>query len=112
MLASPQRQSIDVHLSGPSNRRRPTKAQFRKLLFDASNHIRIVLFGDLAGLGARAIVALGVLALLATRLVLVEDGLALVALVEGVLLSESVAWVTVWVLGFLRSGELLATWLE
>ena len=71
-----------------------------------------MLFGDLARLGARTVLALGVLALLATRLVLVEDGLALVALVECVLLSKGVAWITVWVLGFLRSGELLAMWLE
>ena len=62
-----------------------------------------MLFRDGARLGARAFIALRVLAFRTTALVLAEDGLALVALVEGVLLAQSVAWVAVWVLLLLRS---------
>lgn len=66
-----------------------------------------MLFRDCARLGARTFIALGVLAFCTTALVLSEDGLALVTLVEDVLLSESVAWVAVWVLLLLGSVLLL-----
>lgn len=66
-----------------------------------------MLFRDGARLGARTFIALGVLAFRTTALVLSEDGLALVTLVEGVLLSEGIAWVAVWVLLLLGSILLL-----
>lgn len=86
-----------------SNSRRPTKPHFRQFLFDRSNHFGIVLLRDGSWLGTRTFIALGVLAFRATALVLSEDGLALVTLVEGVLLSEGIVWVAVWILLLLRS---------
>lgn len=66
-----------------------------------------MLFRDGTRLGARTLIALGVLAFRTTALVLSKDGLALVALVKDVLLAESVAWVAVWVLLLLGSVLLL-----
>ena len=94
-------------LSCTSDSWRPTKSQFGQFLLNRSNHFGIMLFRDGARLGARTLIALGVLAFRTTALVLSKDGLALVTLVEGVLLSEGVAWVAVWVLLLLGSVLLL-----
>lgn len=66
-----------------------------------------MVFRDLAWLSAWALLALGVRAFSATRLVLAEHSLALVTLVEWVLVTQSITRITVWVFLLLRSNDVL-----